>query len=374
MRIGIDTTALPSQPVGAGNYIINLVRSLISYDSEYEFVVFALQSRQQLFDLPPTPGLHWQLFPDVPPARRLLWEQTTFPGLVRQAHIDLLHSPHYTRPYRLHCPSVVTFHDMTFFLFPRLHTTAKRIFFSNAIRMSARRANALIAISESTRQDAIRLLEIPPGKISAIPLGVDDSFHPIGDEVLLADVRQRYNLPEEFILYVGVVEPRKNLPLLLNSYKTLVSEGIKLPLVIVGRFGWMYNELLRQIDNLGLKNQIHFTGYVPQADLPIVYNLADVFVYPSIYEGFGLPPLEAMACGTPVITTAISSMPEHVGDAGILVPAEDEWALSRAIQKVLTDRTLREQLKMKGPRQAANFTWERTAQETLQVYRKVLQA
>jgi glycosyltransferase involved in cell wall biosynthesis len=373
MRIGIDATALPPQPVGAGNYIINLIRSFAALDSDFEFVVFVQQSRQHLFDLPPTPGLHWQQFPDASPARRLAWEQITFPGLAKHAGIALLHSPHYTHPYRLHCPSVVTFHDMTFFLYPHLHTLAKRFFFATAIRISARHANALIAISESTRQDAIRLLEIPPNKISAIPLGVDENFHPVNNEFLLADVRQRYNLPEKFILYVGVVEPRKNLPLLLKSYKTLVNEGINHPLVIVGRFGWMYNEVLRQIDTLGLKSRIHFTGYVPQADLPIVYNLADVFVYPSIYEGFGLPPLEAMACGTPVITTAISSMPEHVGDAGILVPAEDEWALSRAIHSVLTDRMLHDQLSLKGPRQAAKFTWKRTAQETLQVYKKVLQ-
>jgi len=374
MRIGLDATALPPQPVGAGNYIINLIRSLHLCDSEYEFVVFAQRSRQHLFNLPSSPRLHWQAIHDMSPARRLIWEQITFPGLVKQANIDLLHTPHYTRPYQLTCPSVVTFHDMTFFLYPHLHTLAKRIFFANAIRISARRANALIAVSESTRQDAIRLLNIPQNKITAIPLGVDENFHPVSDESLLADVRQRYNLPEQFILYVGIVEPRKNLSLLINSYKTLVSEGTHPPLVIVGRFGWMYNELLDQIDTLGLKNQIHFTGYVPQADLPIVYNLAEVFVYPSIYEGFGLPPLEAMACGTPVITTAVSSMPEHVGDAGVLVPAEDETALSRAIQKVLTDQTLREQLRSKGPKQAAKFTWERTAQETLRVYRKVLQA
>ena len=373
MRIGIDATALPPQPTGAGNYIINLIRSLNTLDSGDEFVVFVQQSRQHLFDLPPSSRLHWQVVPDKHPARRLVWEQIIFPGLVGQANLDLLHSLHYTRPYRLPCPSVVTFHDMTFFLYPHMHTLTKRVFFANTIRVSARRADALIADSESTRQDAIRLLGIPPGKISAIPLGVDEVFHPVHDVNLLADVRQRYNLPEQFILFVGVVEPRKNLSLLLKSYKTLVSEDITHPLVIAGRFGWMYNDLLRQIDALGLKDKIQFTGYIPQTDLPIVYNLADVFVYPSIYEGFGLPPLEAMACGTPVITTAISSMPEHVGDAGILIPAEDEWALSRAIHTVLTDRRLREQLSLKGSKQAANFTWKRTARETLQVYRKVLQ-
>ena len=182
------------------------------------------------------------------------------------------------------------------------------------------------------------------------------------------------DLPQDFILNVGVVEPRKNLTLFLKSYQQLRFQGISLPLVIVGGLGWMYEDVFRLAESLGIKEQVHFTGYVPNHDLPIVYNLSRVFVYPSIYEGFGLPPLEAMACGTPVITTAVSSMPEHVGDAGILIPPQDEKALTNALQKLINNSTLQEELSSKGLERASQFTWKRTAQETLKVYQSVLTA
>lgn len=389
MRIAIDTTALPRQPVGAGKYIIELVRALGILEKErpsgHEFIVFAHQHGQALIaggqeQLPdpgtpagPTSGLRWVVLPEKSPAQRLIWEQTAFPWLLRRLGVDLLHSMHYTRPAFLPCASVVTFHDMTFFLYPHLHTRAKRLFFPRAIRFSARRADALLAISESTRQDAIRLLHIPPEKITATPLGVTPQFRPITDPEKLQAVRERYNLPEHFLLYVGLVEPRKNLPLLLRAYDCLVREqGDIPPLVIVGRPGWGYAEVLAEIERRGLKEKVHFTGYLPLEELPIVYNLADIFIYPTIYEGFGLPPLEALACGAPVITSAVSSLPEHIGKAGLLVPPQDEGALAQAIGSVLSDPALAIRLKRLGPQQASQFTWQRTAQETLQVYQRVL--
>ncbi len=372
MRIGIDATSLSPQPVGVGNYIINLIRSLNNLDTEHQFIVFAQQGKRALFDISDESNLEWILVTDKSPAIRLVWEQAVFPGLLRRSGVDLLHSLHYTRPVNLPCKSVVTFHDMTFFLFPHLHTRAKRLFFPLATRISARMADGLIADSESTRQDAIHLLKIDPGKIFTVPLGVDDKFHPISVPAPLEDVRQKYGLPQRFILYVGLVEPRKNLPHLLQAYKILIEGGGNLSLVIVGRFGWKYHRVLGQIEELGLKENIHFTGYVSVQDLPMVYNLADVFVYPSTYEGFGLPPLEAMACGTPVITSAVSSMPEHVGDAGILVPPEDVQALAQAMDDVLTNESLKNRLARRGPRQASQFTWDRTARETLQVYQKLI--
>lgn len=371
MRIGIDVTPLPPRPVGAGNYMIQLVRALASLDTDDEFVIFAQQSGRDLIDIPPKPNLRWVIVPDKSPARRLIWEQTILPGLVRQSGVELLHSLHYTRPAILPCASVVTFHDMTFLLFPELHTRAKRIFFPLAIRLSARLADALIADSESTRRDSIRLLNISPEKIFTAPLGINEEFQEISDPAILEACRRQYHLPDSFILYVGLLEPRKNLPLLLKAYARLLGQNEIPTLVLVGRPGWEYQEILRRIDALKLKDKVHFTGYVPAKDLPIIYNLAQVFVYPSVYEGFGFPPLEAMACGTPVITTAVSSMLDHVSDAGILVPPQDEEALSQAMQSILNDTTLREQLSIKGLQRAADFTWQHTAQETLKVYRHI---
>jgi glycosyltransferase involved in cell wall biosynthesis len=202
-------------------------------------------------------------------------------------------------------------------------------------------------------------------------LGVNEEFHIISDQAILESCRLRYKLPEKFILFVGLLEPRKNLPLLLKAYAQLLKIEDAPRLVIVGRPGWGYKEILQQIDVLNLKDKVHFTGYVPAQDMPIVYNLAQVFVYPSIYEGFGLPPMEAMACGTPVITTDVSALRDHVGEAGILIPSQDEEALVQAMRKILLDPDLRKLLSLRGRQQVANFTWKRTALETLKVYQYV---
>lgn len=371
-RVGIDATALPPQPVGAGNYTIQLIRALARIETNLELIVFAHPHGKNLIAVPEQEGLQWRLVPDHKPARRLVWEQTDFPTLLRQEKIDLLHSLHYTRPFNLPCASVVTFHDMTFLLFPELHTFAKRLFFPPAIRYSARAADALIAVSESTRQDAIRLLHLNPARIHAIPLGVPDEFKPYPDSPALATIKQKYQLPDHFILYVGMLEPRKNIPLLLQAYKRVLDEGPAPILVLAGRMGWGVASIRQIIGELSLTEKTHFTGYITPEDLPFVYNLADLFVYPSLYEGFGLPPLEALACGTPVITSAVSSIPANMGEAAILVPPADELALSAAIAEVLNNEKLRQQLSTKGLLQAAKFKWETTARQTIEIYQQVL--
>jgi glycosyltransferase involved in cell wall biosynthesis len=372
MRIGIDATALPPQPVGAGNYIIQLIRALASLNVNDEFVIFAHQKGHALINLSQEDSFEWIILEDRNPGSRLIWEQTLFPQLVKKSGVNLLHSLHYTRPMKLPCASVVTFHDMTFFLYPELHTRAKRLFFPLAIRASARRADALIAVSESTRQDVIRVLGISPEKIITIQSGVDPAFRPINDTVAKGKIAEKYDLPERFILYVGLIEPRKNLPMLISAFKRFIDSGKDYKLVLVGSYGWMYEKLLKQINNLDLEGMIYFTGYVSQEDLPLVYNLSSLFVYPTIYEGFGLPVLEAMACGVPVITTDVSSLPEIVGEAGMLVPVNDVEALYGAMIAVLGDEDLRRKMINKGMQRAAKFTWEQTAKLTFQVYQQVM--
>lgn len=372
IRIGLDATPLPPRPVGAGNYIIHLIRSLAGLEHEFELVVFAYESGRILIGDHPLSSVEWVTFPDHSPARRLIWEQTSLPRLALQQRLDLLHSLHYTRPLRLPCRSVVTLHDMTFILFPELHTRSKRLFFPWMIRYSAWTADALAAVSENTRRDAIRLLDLDPERIFTTPNGIDTVYHPIEDPIARQECQTRYDLPEEFLLFVGLVEPRKNLPLLIRAYGELASRFPAPDLVVVGRLGWMYEDVFRQVQELGLKERVHFTGYVPAEDLPMVYNLAKVFIYPSRYEGFGFPPLEAMACGTPVITTAISAMQDQVGDAGLLVSPDDVAALSQAIERLLSDPDLRRVLSERGRQRAGEYTWTRTAQTTLQAYRWAL--
>ncbi len=372
MKIGIDATALPPQPVGAGNYIIQLIRALAELGEEASYVVFTQPHGRELIGLAEQDNLHFELVAEMPPAQRLAWEQTRFPGLLRRSEVDLLHSLHYTMPLSHPVKQVVTLHDMTYFLFPGLHTLSKRYFFRAFIRLSGRRADALLADSESTRLDAIRLAGVPPDKITTALLGVTEDFAPIQNKQTLRQVAAKYQLPERFILFVGLLEPRKNIVTLLQAYQDNRKNLGGTRLVIAGRKGWMYNQLQQFVDQLDLGAEVHFTGYVEQADLPAVYNLADVFVYPSIYEGFGLPVLEAMACGTPVITTNISSMPEITGEASILVPPEDLTALGGALSSLLADPARRQKAARDGLERAAMFTWQRTARQTFAVYRRVL--
>jgi glycosyltransferase involved in cell wall biosynthesis len=370
---GLDATPLPPQPVGAGRYIINLLRALHHLAPPAQLVVIAQRRGRRLIEAAgPLSNIRWVEIPDLSIPLRLLWEQVGLPLLACRLRLDLLHSLHYTRPLWLPCASVVTLHDMTFFLLPELHTRLRRWFFPPMVRYSARAAQALLAVSESTRQDALRLLQIPPARIHTTPLGVDPAYHPGYPLAQRQAVRQKYLLPERFLLYVGTVEPRKNLVGLLQAYARLVSQaGSPPPLVIVGRLGWMVSAVFTEVETLGLKEKVQFTGYVAAEDLPVVFNLAELFVYPSFYEGFGLPPLEGLACGVPVITTAVSSMPEYIGQAGLLVPPGDIPALADAMQRLLADPELRRRLAQAGPPQAAAFTWERTARLTLDVYRQV---
>jgi glycosyltransferase involved in cell wall biosynthesis len=374
VRIGLDATALPPRPVGAGNYIIQLIRAFARGQAPAEFVVFAQRHALPLLDVQERPGFRLVTLPDRSPPLRLLWEQTAFPILAARQELDLLHSLHYTMPLAYPGRTVVTFHDMTFFLFPGLHTLPKRYFFRLFIHLSRCRASALIADSESTRQDAIRLAGVPPDKIHTVPLGITPEFHPANDPAVLEAVRLKYNLPERFLLFVGLLEPRKNLPALLQAFASLLPQQPPVRLVIVGRQGWMYEQTLQLVRSLGLAEQVHFTGYVDQADLPRVYNLAEIAIYPSLYEGFGLPVLEALASGTPVITSSVSSMPEIAGEAGVLLPPGDVPALAQAIQRLLSDPAERQQRSKLGLERAAQFTWERTAAKTLEVYQRCLYA
>ncbi len=371
MRLAIDAAALPPNPVGAGQYIIHLIRALPQVAGDARFLVYAQPHGRELIGLPESETLRFARVPPMSPPRRLLWEQTAFPRLLRRSGADALLSLHYTMPLSKPLPQVVVFHDMTFFLYPRLHVLSKRYFFRWMIRLSARRADRLLTVSESTRRDAIRLAGAPPHKIAAAPLGVTPDFHPIGDAARLEAARARYRLPKRFILFVGLLEPRKNLSGLLRAFQRLAPARPDVSLVVVGRKGWMYERALALVDALRLTGRVHFTGYVPQQDLPLVYNLAEVVAYPSFYEGFGLPVLEAMACARPVVTSDRSAMPEIVGDAGVLLPPEDPDALAAALLRLLNSPAERARLAAAARQRAQTFTWQRTARLTLEACRRV---
>ncbi|MBI5300776.1 MAG: glycosyltransferase family 4 protein [Chloroflexi bacterium] len=371
MRIGIDVTALPTQLFGAGNYIVNLTQTLIRMDPANDYLIFSKPRQIELF----AGRGHAQVVRVNLPTRyhRIAWEQTFFPLLIRRYRLDVVHSPHYTMPVVAPCAKVVTFHDMTFFLHPEAHLFYKLIFFRGMIPVSSRYADALIAISQNTRADMLRLLPVNPTKLFTIPYGIAPIFRPMPKADQEAALR-KYDLPVQFILYVGNLEPRKNLPMLLRAFAALVRRGLPHSLVLAGSRGWMDEEVFATLRELNLGHRVFLPGYIPQAELPALYSAASLFVYASRYEGFGLPVLEAMACGAPVITSNVASMPEIAGDAGVLVQPDDQAGLTDAMARVLSDQELRARLAREGLARSKIFSWERAAEETLAVYARVAHA
>ena len=371
LRIGIDATAIPHRErVGAGNYIFDLVRALARADAENEYFVFAKPVHIDEWRIEQA---NFHFIPGGSHARpvRLLWEQTALARLCRQYRIDVLHSPHYTAPVFCRSRSVVTFCDTIFFSHPELHTLSKRLFFRQMMKLAARRASAIITISASTARDVAHLFEgtLPPEKVRVTTLAASSHFRLLNDAAGVERICRKYNLQAgQFILYVGALEPRKNVPTLLHAYRALVDRGFQQRLAIVGRRGWMFKDIFTTAKTLKLEGRVIFTGYVPDEELPYLYNGARVFAYPSLYEGFGLPVLEAMACGAPVVTSNASSMPEIVGEAGLLVDPHDRRQLTEAIERLIVDDDLHHALQEQGVRRAADFSWEKTARETLKAY------
>jgi glycosyltransferase involved in cell wall biosynthesis len=375
MRIAFDATAIPRLMAGAAVYTYELARALAAVDSENEYVIFARGTHFD--DLPASrPGI--RVVKVRAPSRplRLLWEQTVLPWSARGGRglgIDVLHSPHHTTPLvrpSPDCARVVTFHDLTFFLLPKRYPTTRRLYFQVMTRLSARVADAVIVPSEAVRGDVTRILRLPPERVFVILEAAGPAFHP-QDAVAIEAVRRQYGLEGPFLLSVGSLEPGKNRERLLQAFARLQARGLTHTLVVAGQRAWRYEGEAPLARRLGLAESVRFLGNVPQADLPALYSAADLFVFPSLYEGFGLPALEALACGTPVVASNVSALPEVVGDAALQVSPLDVEALADAMERLLRDDRLRSDLRERGLERAAQFSWEKAARQTAEVYHRV---
>lgn len=361
---------------GISRYIFHLLAELRSLPGDDQFTAFvptptddpALAATPR-FRLQPTrlPITH---LPTSRPPLRILWEQWLQPGDLRRAGADLLHALAFVPALGWCGPTVVSFMDLSFLRYPRAFNRGNRLYLSVMARAAVRRAAHLLAISESTRQDLITLLGADPARASVTHCGVDPAFRPL-PAAAVAAWRAQHDLPARFLLYVGTLEPRKNVPRLLDAYARLCRLGDPPPLVLVGGRGWRHAGIDARLARLGLGERVRLLGYLPAAELPLCYNAADLFVYPSLYEGFGLPPLEALACGTPVVTSNTSSLPEAVGAAALCVDPRDVPALATAMGQALEDHALRARLRAAGLAQAAGFSWRRMAEQTLAVYHRV---
>jgi glycosyltransferase involved in cell wall biosynthesis len=298
---------------------------------------------------------------------RLLW---ALPRLCRRWKADILHVT-YIAPFVLPCPCVVSVHDISFRRYPMFFSPRDRLLFATLLPLTLRRAQAVLTLSDHAKAE---LLDAYPGLVDRVhvtPLAPSPMFQPIDDSSLLDTIRQRYGLKHDFVMAVGNVQPRKNLIRLIRAFALIRDSLNGCQLAIVGKAQWRASKAFDMVQSLGLKEDVRFTGYVSTEDLLALYNAARVLVYPSLYEGFGLPVLEAMACGTPVICSDATSLPEVAGDAALLIDPHREDELARAIQGVVLDASLAESLSTRGLRRAREFSWKRTADETVGIYRKV---
>ncbi len=359
---------MDDKKAGIGWYCYNLIKQLIRLDNSNEYILIhrrkcndVLYSICNELIIP---------YPKIIILKRTLGDNIQLPIKLDKYNFDIIHELSQIPPFLIKFDSIkiVTIHDLSALYYPETFGVFTVLSHRYILPHALKNTDVVITVSYNSKQDIVKLLGFPEDYIEVTYLGVDEIFKPINveDDFL----KKKYNLKEPYILYVGTLEPRKNVPTLLKAfYKLKRRWNIPHKLVIVGKVGWKYHSIFRVVEELELQKYVVFTGYVPREDLPKFYNSADIFVYPSIYEGFGLPPLEAMACGCPVVTTNVSSLPEVVGDAGIKVNPYDVGGLAKAIYDVITDEGLKTTLSKKGLSRAKKFSWEKTARKTLKIYK-----
>jgi len=392
MKIAIDGRTITAGRSGVGTYAERLVRSLLRLDHKNEYYLFLVEPNEEL----QAPNLQKILISGY---NRLIlnrwWENTLLPLFLRNNGIDLYFSPAYALPMlprftralkylssfrktvvdtaKKRVKYLVTVHDVISDILPETFTPKMRLWQSVFNKNAVKVADRILTDSECTKRDFLRIYGGDENKISVLYPSIDERFQRITNRSILNHIRNKYSLPEHFILYLGTIEPRKNITALAKAYSFLPAQlRNKFKLVIGGARGWYSQNIVAEIESLNLKSNIQMLGYVEHEHLPPLYSLASVFVFPSLYEGFGYPPLEAMACGTPVITSNVSSLPEIVQGAGIMVEPHDHHGLSREIQKVLTKKALRDKLRKKGYQRARSFGWKQTAQQAVGIFKDLV--
>lgn len=376
MRIGIDATPITNRS-GTGYYTQKLIEFLGRADSENEYILFCPHGYQTclehpgMFDYPNFQAIEVRAGGQVSLS---IWKQMNLPRQARKFGIDLFHFPAFIASLKMDVPFVVTVHDLCFWLFPEAFSWPYRSYYRYTIPRSVRQCSRVIADSESTRKDILKYLLIRNSKVRTIYLGVDPvRFHPISDASKRTRLREHYGLPEDFVLYVGTLEPRKNIPRLIEAFKHgIVDKGLPHHLVIAGRKGWLFDDIFREVKSLKMGEKTHFPGHVEPHNLAVLYSMARTLAYPSLYEGFGLPCLEAMSCGTPVITSDGSSLPELVGDCGLIVEPASVDSIADALNRICTDADCHKMLSERGLRRARSFSWLTTARKTVEVYKRTI--
>lgn len=371
MRIGLDGIPLANLKTGIGHYTFELARSLALLAPSDEFeLISPFPFRAELSDQQLPLNLRTRKAPVNLLSKR--WWAVGLPSYVGRAEYALFHGTNYDIPLWKRCPTVVTIHDLSVILHPHLHTPRIARRARRRLPVMARAATMIITATEAGKREVCEHLKVGPERVAVTPYAPRRAFRPVPLEQTV-EVRRRLGVEDEFLLFVGTIEPRKNLFTLIRAYEEILRRNSLRPqLVIAGMQGWLMDDLFSYIKRAGIGDRLCFTGYLSEEDLSALYSSCRVFIYPSLYEGFGLPPLEAMACGAPVITSRIGSIMEVVGSAARLIEPTDAEALAQSIIKLLEDDGERERLRRAGRERALRFTWEKTAQQTLGIYRQVI--
>jgi len=369
--VAIDARVIQDHFPGIARYTFNLARALAGVSPEDEFVL--------LYD-PHAPNAHYDLaelqrYPHVhllPGTASLfsLSEQWRIPRQLAHLAPDVIHAPYYVRPYAMPAPVVFVAYDLIPLKYPQYFSRRERLIFQVAMRLSLQTARVIISTSRSTANDLERFCGVRLERTVVVPGAADVGFAPQPASAVAA-LRARYRLPDRYVLYLGSNKPHKNLVRLVESWKQVSGRVPGVKLVVAGHWDPRYEQAREKAKVLGLDDKALFAGPIADADLPALYAGAELFAFPSLYEGFGLPVLEAMACGTPVVCSNTSSLPEVAGDAALTVDPSDVDALSAAITRALADESLRQEMRGKGLARAAGFSWERTAREMLAVYHRL---
>jgi glycosyltransferase involved in cell wall biosynthesis len=367
MRVAIDARKL--HDFGIGTYIRNLLRQLARIDHDTEYVLLCQKAD---LDIAAQLGPNFRTVLEPSPNYSVR-EQIHVPWVLRREHPDVYHAPHYVLPAGVRCRSVVTIHDCIHLMFPQyLPNKAAYAYARASMWAAARRSDCILTVSEASKRDILHFFKVPPEKIVVVYNAIDDHFRVTPAEEDVARVRERYQLDHQFVLYVGNIKPHKNLVRLIEAFAELRTSGFdELKLLIIGDEISKLPALRRAVHRHKLHKHVRFLGYLPDQTLAILYRLASAFVFPSLYEGFGLPALEAMASGTPVVTSNVSSLPEVAGDAALLVDPYDVDSLVEGLRRVLSDPVLAADLRRRGLERSREFSWERSVEKTRQVYQEI---
>jgi glycosyltransferase involved in cell wall biosynthesis len=373
VRVLLDVSAVPARPVGAGVYTIAIARGVSARPEIDLHLLTRRGDTARWSDIAPAAAVH-ALAPNRRPAR-LVWEQTAGPRVARRVRPDVWHAPHYTMPLRSSAATMVAMHDLTFFDHPEWHERSKVVYFRKMIAASAHRADLIVTGSH----DAAAGLETrfhPPGEIVVIHHGVDARFQPATDDpgARASDESRlaHHGISAPYIAFASTIEPRKDVPTLVRAFAQIAHDHPDVQLVLAGGDGWGVDEARAAIAASGVATRILRPGYVDDATLGALFRRAEVIAYPSLVEGFGMPALEALASGTPLVTTSGSALEEVVGDAALLVPPADPEALARALATVLDDPAVATRLRAAGPARASTFTWERSIDAHVDAYARAL--